>query len=427
MSAERMKINRNDSVILRQLAERIAELAARPVEDEKRELWYRHNALEPTRPLIFCDPENGWNEIITGDTLQCEGFLAREWEKILRKDIFWGEEMKDDCVIEPYFNVPYLFDESDWGMHETRIGGEDGGSYVWDSPLKSYEDMDKLHFPVITVDYKGTDTLVSIAHDIFEGILTVKGYHHQTHKVFQEELSGNWWWSLGMTWTLANIRGLEQIMYDCYDHPDELHRLVGILRDGTLAKLEFFESNGLLRLNNDGTYVGSGGFGWTTDLPQKDFDGMKVRACDMWGFAESQETSTWSPEMFAEFIFPYQLSILERFGLNCYGCCEPLDTRWEVIKNIPRLRRVSVSPWSNLQEMADKLEDRYIYSMKPTPVDLAVSVMDEDSVRSKLRMAMKITRNCRVEIIMKDNETIGNNPRNVINWCRIAREEADAL
>ena len=65
--------------------------------------------------------------------------------------------------------------------------------------------------------------------------------------------------------------------------------------------------------------------------------------------------------------------------------------------------------------------------MKPTPVDLAVPVMDEDAVRSKLREAMKTTRNCRVEVIMKDNETIGNNPRNVINWCRIAREEANEL
>jgi hypothetical protein len=30
-----------------------------------------------------------------------------------------------------------------------------------------------------------------------------------------------------------------------------------------------------------------------------------------------------------------------------------------------------------------------------------------------------------VEAIMKDNHTIGNNPQNVIRWCRIAREEAE--
>jgi len=29
-----------------------------------------------------------------------------------------------------------------------------------------------------------------------------------------------------------------------------------------------------------------------------------------------------------------------------------------------------------------------------------------------------------VEVIMKDNHTIGGRPQNVVEWCRIAREEA---
>jgi hypothetical protein len=37
--------------------------------------------------------------------------------------------------------------------------------------------------------------------------------------------------------------------------------------------LDFLEKNNLLSLNNESTYVGSGGFGWTHELPQKDFDG----------------------------------------------------------------------------------------------------------------------------------------------------------
>ncbi|GAI42703.1 unnamed protein product, partial [marine sediment metagenome] len=60
IGADKLVIGRGDREILRRLAGRIAELAARPIEDEKRDLWYRHNALEVTRPLIFCDPENGW-------------------------------------------------------------------------------------------------------------------------------------------------------------------------------------------------------------------------------------------------------------------------------------------------------------------------------------------------------------------------------
>jgi hypothetical protein len=129
-----------------------------------------------------------------------------------------------------------------------------------------------------------------------------------------------------MTEPLIKLRGLAQIMYDMIDRPDDVHRLMAFLRDAHVAKLDYLEQRRLLSLNNDGTYVGSGGFGWTQQLPQPDFDG-RVRACDMWGFGESQETVGISPKMFDEFVFPYQLALLERFGLNCYGCCEPLDKR----------------------------------------------------------------------------------------------------
>ena len=64
--------------LLRSLGGQVAELAARPIEDEKRKLWLRHNALQPTRPVIFCDPENGWNEIIRPEHLACESELARD-------------------------------------------------------------------------------------------------------------------------------------------------------------------------------------------------------------------------------------------------------------------------------------------------------------------------------------------------------------
>jgi len=402
-----------DRQVLRRLAAQVAELAARPVEQQKRALWYRHNALEPTRPLIFCDPENSWDEIIPPAQLECEGELARGWEVTLRKEIFWGAHMGDDRVIEPYFNVPHVYIESDWGMHETRTGGQDGGSYVWDAPLKSYADLERLHFPQIVIDHEATDRVLDLARETLGDLLAVR-------------LKTTWWWSVGMTWLLIRLRGLAQIMYDMFDHPDGLHRLMAFLRDGHQARLDFLEQNGLLSLNNDGSYVGSGGFGWTHELPQPDFDGH-VRTRDLWALAESQETVGISPHMFAEFVFPYQLPLLERFGLSCYGCCEPLDKRWPIVEQIPNLRRVSVSPWSERAQMAERLGDRYIYSMKPSPTDLAMDALDEERIRTELRAALRATRDCRVEVIMKDNHTIRNDPQRVVRWVQIARQEAEAL
>lgn len=407
------EITPSERELLRRLAGQVAELAARPCEAVKRELWYRHNALEATRPVIFCDPENGWHEIIRPEHLTCRGDLARDWEFRLRREIFWGAEMCDDRVIVPFFDVPYVAAESDWGMHETRVGGDHGGAYTWEAPLQDYADFPRLRFPQITVDQPATERRAALAAAIFGDLLTVR-------------VKSAWWWTMGMTWTLVNLRGLQQIMYDMVDAPDDLHRIMAFLRDGHLAKLDWLEQQGLLSLNNDGTYVGSGGFGWTHALPQADFDG-RVRACDLWGFAESQETVGISPAMFAEFVLPYQLPILERFGLNCYGCCEPLDKRWHLVKQVPRLRRVSVSPWSNRAFMAEQLGANYILSMKPNPADIARDSFDEEKLRNILRQDFQTTRNCRVEAIMKDNHTIRNDPRRVIRWVQIAREEAERL
>jgi hypothetical protein len=406
-------INPADRNILRGLASKIAGYAALPIQDERRDLWYKHNSLEVTRPVIFCDPENSWNEIIPQSSLQCEDPLARAWEFGLRVSLFRCEKMKDDVVISPYFDIAHVHTQSDWGMHENIIGGGAGRAYTWDSPLKSYDDLDKLRFPEITVDYAATDRLLNEASGIFGDILTVR-------------LNSRWWWSFGMTWTLAQIRGLEQMMLDMIDNPEGLHQLMAILRDGNNAKMDFLQDNGLLYLNNDGSYVGSGGFGWTHELPQSDFDG-KVRTQDMWGFAESQETVAVSPDMFEEFIFPYQLPLLKRFGLNCYGCCEPVDTRWRIIKQIPNLRRISVSPWSSIPKMAEYLEDKYILSLKPNPSMLAMESFNENLVRESLRQSMDQAKGCCLEVVMKDNHTLRNEPERAVRWVEIALQEAESF
>jgi hypothetical protein len=230
-----------------------------------------------------------------------------------------------------------------------------------------------------------------------------------------------------MTEKFVHLRGLGQMMMDVYDHPDEVKRLMAFLRDGYLAKLDFLQENGLLAPNHDNVYVGSGGFGYTNQLPKPGYDATHVRACDMWGFSESQETTCISPEMFGEFVYPYQRPLLERFGLNCYGCCEPVDKRWPYIRNTPNLRRVSVSAWADREKMADYLQDKFIYSFKPNPSNLAAPELMADAARAEVRDAIEVAKGCHLEIIMKDNNTLGGNPWNAVQQCRMTREEIERV
>ena len=192
------------------------------------------------------------------------------------------------------------------------------------------------------------------AEDVFKDLLIVK-------------LRAVWWWGFGMTYDLARLLGLEGMMLLFYDNPQLVRKAMEFLMEGNMRFLNYLECNKLLTPNNDSSYVGSGGIGYCHELRSERNDQEPVRLREMWGHSESQETSSVAPEMFEEFIFPYQIEIIKRFGLSCYGCCEPLDRRWNIVKKIPNLRRVSVSAWANKAKMSEYLEDRYIYSFKPNP------------------------------------------------------------
>jgi len=409
---EDLQMTAEDRQALRKLAQRVATIADSPEMAERKELWRRVNTLEKTRPVILCEPENGWNEIITERQMQCKGRLARHWEMDLRKEIFWGEEMGDDKPVEPYFNVPCVLLPDDWGVEVIEHKPDaQGGSLAWEPPIKDYEkDLGRLKMPQIVVDWATSNGSFEIARDTFGDIL----------KVRQKTL---WWSSLGITREVIKLRGLMNLYTDFYDHPDGLKALMSFISNVNMAKLDFVEENNLLHLNNDGTYIGSGGYGFTDELPQSDFQG-NVRAVDLWGFTESQETVNVSTEHYAEFVFPAEKPIMDRFGLTCYGCCEELHSRWHVVKKHHNLRRVSCSPWSDVAKMSTNLEDKYILSLKPLPTPLSLPNPDWEAVRQEIRDQVELTKDNVVEVIMKDNHTLGNNPESVVTWCRIAKEEA---
>jgi len=396
--------------ILKKLACKVAELANKPEMEVKRTLWLRHNKLQTLQPVVFCDPENGWNEIITDAQIQCQSKLACRWEMNLRKEIFWGEEMGDDRPVEPFFNVPYTVSADDWGLEIVRHKVDQQGSFSWDAPIRDYEkDLKKLHPLTFEIDWATTNRCLDMAREIFDGILTVK-------------LKGCWWWSMGVTYPAILLRGMENVFMDFMMFPDEIKAMMSIISQGFMNKLDYLEQNNLLSLNNDGTYVGSGGYGYIDSLPQPDFKG-NVRCCDMWGFTESQETVGVGSDMYEEFIFPYEKPIMDRFGLTCYGCCEPLNSRWHIVKQHHNLRRVSCSAWADYELMAEYLSNNYIASVKPSPADLAIPDINKDAIRKKIHDILNTMKGCVIEFIMKDNHTIANRPENVVAWTKIAKEE----
>ena len=406
-------VSSKDRELLRSLAGRVREIAELPEQADRKRRLTAHNDLKPERPIILCSPEGAWDEILPRSSMQCENESLRDWERRLRMTVYWWEHFRDDNAIEPFFNLKWRVTLGDYGVKIPFEHGKGRGSYHWTAPLEVIESgFEKLKPRAHCVDREATLADLDLANSLFGDLLPsrIKDRH---------------FWTSGLTWEVINLIGLETLMLAPYDQPEGLHRLMGWLRDQHLDYIEWLETEGLLSPWNENDDVGSGGVAYTTQLPRPDLEpGIPARLQDIWGFAESQETVGVSPEMFAEFILPYQLPLLEKFGLNCYGCCEPVHDRIDHILKVPRLRRVSVSPWCDQEIMAEKLGRNIVFSRKPNPTQICLT-FDETAIRQDLATTLDIAGQGSLEIIMKDTHTIQNEPWRITRWIEIAKDEVD--
>jgi hypothetical protein len=145
---------------------------------------------------------------------------------------------------------------------------------------------------------------------------------------------------------------------------------------------------------------------------------------DLWLLLESQESVGVGPAHFEEFIFPYQADIAKEFGRVYYGCCEQLHSRLHVVKRLPNLARISVSPWADEEFMAREIGRDYVYSRKPSPALISMGTFDEAVIRADLRRTLTLAKDCRLEIIMKDLYTLNGDPTRLPRWVQLVKEEA---
>ncbi len=402
-----------DRELIRKLAARSREIAELPIMAERRKLWIAHNGLKSEIPMLLADPECAWEELIPTETLECESPLLKYWELCLKKKIFWHDHIDDDDVVEPWFDIGWSIDIGDYGLKVEKIYGENRGSYVWNHPVKELpEDMEGMHFRELSVDRANTHAQMELAQSLFGDLLPPR-------------IRGKYFWSMGLTEPVISLTGLQELMMMMYDQPEGLHELMAWMRDEHMHFLDWLESEGLLSDTDENDYVGSGGIAYTDELPRKDRPaGEPVKLIDTWGHLESQETLGISPEMFNEFIFPYQVPLAERFGLTCYGCCEPIDHRLDYVLKIPNLRRISVSPWADEEVCAERLGRNHIYSRKPNPAPLCVG-FDEAALRESIATTLQKAKGCVLEFNMKDTHTVQNDPTRIGKWVKMAREEID--
>jgi hypothetical protein len=427
-------VSREERDLLRALAREAAQIAALPVHREKMEMWRRLNDLEEERPMVWIN-EIPWHEMNVGDELlpKVRSGALREQELYLRRTIYMWKHMRVDMIVEPKIFCPLAIRDTGFGIHElTEVAKTDADNAIvsrhYHQLIKNDEDVEKIRFPRIEHDEEETKRLYDILSEIFDGILPVEmvgrrgpwdhvGGSHYVNSL--DDAAPLWFapWDI-----LVTLYGVQEALTDLILRPDLIRKTMDRLVSAYLHRLDQYERLGLLSLNNGNVRVGSGGLGYTSNLPQPDCDPNRVRAADSWGMAAAQIFSEVSPAMHEEFALEYEMRWLKRFGLTYYGCCEPLHRKIGILSTIPNLRKVSMSPWVQVDKAAEALGRRYIYSMKPRSQIFAEDVWNPARARESLVRDLEMAKRCNIEVIMKDISTVRYEPQRLWEWARMASE-----
>jgi hypothetical protein len=429
-----------DRTIIRELASEVAEIAALPVQQHTIRRWKALNDLRPERPMVHVDGVP-WHEMnVDGElTLLTEDPFCRGVENMLRRTLYQWRHMRADMVVEPVIVMPMVMAMDGFGIrvHDTVEAldpDNDVVSHEFADQLQTEDDLDRIRAPTITFDAAASAEVEARARDLFDGILPVRmqGWLPEANQWpalaaqpgTRALVTGMWpdgsgnlaygLWDLIVMW-----RGAENTLYDLAARPDFMHRAMDRLLDAHLAMLDQIEAMGLLG-HSQGLIRSTGAF--TDQLPAAGFDPAHPRTQDVWTSGMAQILTAVSPGMFKEFEIDYAVRWFERFGLVYYGCCEALDNKMAFVRQIPHLRKISMSSWVDVERGAEQISRDYVFSRKPNPAFLAGDAWDAEIVERDLRDTIErcARHETPLELILKGISTVRRDPRRLWAWTDMA-------
>lgn len=410
---------KRDIGIIRTLAEQYAALALQPIQETRRQRWAAHfgrKKISPPLILVTYGMHNVWcTEVFSDASLQCSDPFYRGQERFLRMQIF-HDSIGDDYILEPWFTLGASVNRSwtrGWGLEEGRhASSETGGAWKFDPPIRDWADAANMTALTHHVDEEDTARNLSRLHDAVGDILPIDVVYGPAYGGFSSDISTH----------LTRLRGMEDLMLDMYEHPAELHRTLAFMRDSILAENDAAEKAGHFSLTTSSNQA----MPYATELePLKPNSGPRKRN-QIWGFCAAQEYTLISPEFHEEFLLQYQRPIYAPFAMIHYGCCEDLTNKIDMLRSIPNLRSIAVTPVANVRRSAEQIGRDYVMSWRPNPTDMVCAGWDEARIRRIIRDGFEATRDGYVHLHLKDVETVQGDPSRLARWVRIVRETAES-
>lgn len=403
------RISEKDRSRLRTLAQKQLSFASSPRNQEILKQWdalAQGKRESPTVRLLF---SNFPHEVITPRQL-CEGETARQLEAQLLGTLVGRELFDDDTPISPTFDIGWDTWAYPFGLRP-RLTGAHGphaiGFHIEPLITDLSEDLEKLGEGEIHLDRESTKARSALAQDLFGDILPVR--------MVMPSLPG------AITNPLVQLMGMENYYVAMYDTPEELHTLMDRATALYERYYDFLEKEQLLLPTVGISPVCQESFAFNSELPA----GNVTKTTQCWGFLESQETTAVSPEMFGEFVFPYQDRLVKRFGLLSYGCCERVDAIWpDYLSKWKNLRKLSVSPFNNEPLVGEYLRgSNVVYYSKPRAEFVTnPGPLDEEALRNYFKGVCQAASGCLLEMAQREVGTIFGDYNRGHRYVEIARQ-----
>lgn len=399
-----------DREIIRELAKKYMELACSPEQADTNARIRATNDLKQVRPPVFLEEIPWYQMDIDGAlTCLCQDPRARWVETVLRQGLYRRKYFRADALLDPFLRVPMRFSSTGigWVADEDQIRRTDDTNHIishhYRDVLELEEDLERFHMPEFQLDPQADaadmDYYTDLLGDAMPARLSTHGFLYF------------------MPWDqIVRLRGMEPILYDLYDRPEHLHRIMELFLAAETAKVDFLEAHGLFDpLPGDLHCTGGLVSGLASSGPKA-----------TWFRGAAQGFGAVSPAMHEEFELRYIRPLAERFAYTYYGCCEPLDKKVDILRSISNLRKVGVSPWADVDVMAEQLRGDYVYSRKPNPAFVAVRT-DPDHIRQETEAAVQacLRCGCPCDITLKDISTVNHRPENLIVWAQTVSEVLD--
>lgn len=404
---------KKDTEILRNLAGRLAEIAALPIHEEKKDMWRALNGLQMVRPLV-CMDQLPWHELNVDDelTLLCEDPFLRTVEQNIRRILYRWKHFPADMVIENRVDIPKVVHGLNYGytiIEETLMTNEDNDvfSHKYIDQCETQEALHALKPDEIKRDVALDKERKEMCENIFGDIIPVRLSGVSIH-------AGAWD-------RIAQARSMTNILYDIVDRPEFIKLVAEKFRDLTISTVDQCQELGLLDAEDPLVHCAGA---YTKELPTKDYSPEKPLTKDCWAFGMSQPFSTVSPAIHEEFEIDVMKPLYEKFGLLYYGCCEPLHDRIHIMQKIENIRKISISPWAKVDESAEKISGNYVFSGKPNPAYIANGVLQEDNIKEQISHMMEACKqnNTPCEFILKDVSTVRGNPLVLTEWEKLVMD-----